>query len=77
MDRVLGGLFGLLRGAVILMVIGVVAVMTGLKRSDTWTAAIGARWIDSAVVVFAPVFLPDGVLNLMQDAPGNPNSAKP
>jgi membrane protein required for colicin V production len=77
MDRVLGGGFGLLRGAVILMVMGVVAVMTGLNRSDAWTSAIGARWIDGAVAVCAPILLPDGVLSLMQETPGNPHPAKP
>jgi membrane protein required for colicin V production len=41
-DRALGGLFGLIRGAVLLLALAVVISMTPLKRADWWTESMGA-----------------------------------
>ena len=48
-DRILGALFGVLRGAVLLMVFVVVAGMTSLNQSDWWRESQGAPWVDQAL----------------------------
>jgi membrane protein required for colicin V production len=41
-DRVLGGLFGLVRGAVLLLAFAIVVNLSPLKRASWWTQAKGA-----------------------------------
>jgi membrane protein required for colicin V production len=41
-DRALGGLFGLIRGTVLLLALAVVISMTPFKRADWWTESTGA-----------------------------------
>lgn len=48
-DRVLGALFGVLRGAVLLMVLAVVAGMTSLNQAPWWRDSQGAPWVDQAL----------------------------
>jgi membrane protein required for colicin V production len=43
-DRGLGALFGLLRGAVLLLVIAIVINMSPARSAGWWTEATGAQW---------------------------------
>ena len=54
-DRTLGALFGLLRGAVLLLALAVVINMTPLKRGDWWTDSKGADVSTSALKGLKPV----------------------
>jgi membrane protein required for colicin V production len=54
-DRTLGALFGLLRGAVLLLAAAVVINMTPLQRGDWWTDSKGAGASTSALKALKPV----------------------
>ena len=54
-DRLLGAMFGLLRGAVLLMALAVVVHMTPLKSGQWWTESIGAGVAVAALKGFKPV----------------------
>ncbi len=43
-DRGLGALFGLLRGAVLLLVVAIVINMSPARRAVWWTESTGAQW---------------------------------
>jgi membrane protein required for colicin V production len=59
LDRLLGSLFGLLRGVVVLLAITVVAGMTPLHDTDAWQQSQGARWLESFLHVLKPVLPAD------------------
>lgn len=42
-DRTLGALFGLLRGAVVLLAVALVVVMTPLREAEAWRESMGAQ----------------------------------
>jgi membrane protein required for colicin V production len=54
-DRVLGAVFGVLRGAVMLLALAVVVNMTALKRADSWTESKGAAVATAALKQLKPV----------------------
>jgi membrane protein required for colicin V production len=54
-DRTLGALFGLLRGAVLLLALAVVINMTPLRRAGWWTESKGADISTAAVKQMRPV----------------------
>ena len=54
-NRLLGALFGLLRGAVLILAATVVVGMTPMKSSDAWQASTGARWASSVLGILKPV----------------------
>jgi len=54
-DRTLGALFGLLRGAVLLLAAAVVINMTPLQRGGWWTDSKGADASTSALKALKPV----------------------
>jgi membrane protein required for colicin V production len=54
-DRTLGGLFGLLRGAILLLAMAVVVNLTALKTSQWWQASQGAAVLTSALKGMKPV----------------------
>ncbi len=54
-DRTLGALFGLMRGAVLLLALVVVINMTALKRAQWWTESKGAVIATSALEGLKPV----------------------
>jgi membrane protein required for colicin V production len=60
-DRVLGALFGLARGLVLLVVLATVVSLTPAAQSRQWQSSIGAHWL--AVVV-------NGVKPLLPEAIG-------
>ena len=59
MDRVLGALFGLTRGSVLLLTAVMLVGMTPLKNSVEWRGAQGVRWAEVALTWLKPV-LPHG-----------------
>ena len=54
-NRLLGALFGLLRGAVLVLAATVVVGMTPAKSSEAWQASVGARWASAALGFLKPV----------------------
>lgn len=54
-DRALGGLFGLVRGAVVVLVLGVVVHLTGLKDGAWWTESMAAGVATAALRGLKPV----------------------
>jgi membrane protein required for colicin V production len=59
-DRVLGGVFGLLRGLILLLALTVLVLMTPLKSQVWWREAAGVRLSVEALKVLKPV-LPQSV----------------
>ena len=54
-DRVLGAVFGLLRGVILLLAAAVVINMTALKSSDWWVQSSGAPLLTSALEKLKPL----------------------
>ena len=61
-DRIFGVAFGLLRGALIIMVFVVIGGMTPLPDTEWWQSSILLQWLESAAIVIQD-YIPDG-LNL-------------
>jgi len=53
-DRTLGAVFGLLRAAVLILVLGVVVVSTPLHEQNWWTQSLAAPWLADAVASILP-----------------------
>ena len=54
-DRLLGALFGLLRGALALLVAATLVSMTPLNQSEAWQASAAVPWLQSAVGGLKPL----------------------
>ena len=54
-NRLLGALFGVLRGVLLILAATVVVGMTPWKSSAEWQASTGARWATVALGVLKPV----------------------
>lgn len=54
-DRFLGGVFGLLRGAVFLLAFAVVAHMTPLVQSPAWQQSHGTPWLTRGLHLMKPL----------------------
>lgn len=54
-NRLLGALFGLLRGVVLILAATVVVGMTPWKTAPLWQASVGARWATAALGILKPV----------------------
>jgi membrane protein required for colicin V production len=59
-DRVLGGLFGLARGAVLLLAVTTVVLLTPAHRSIAWQHSQGAVWLSALLHGLKPA-LPDPI----------------
>jgi membrane protein required for colicin V production len=59
-DRVLGGGFGLLRGAVLLLAVATVVSLTPAARSPAWQHSQGAAWLGAMLQGLKPV-LPESL----------------
>lgn len=57
-DRMLGGLFGLLRGVVLLLAVTAVVGMLPLKSWPVWQQSTGAQWLMQSLRAITPL-LPD------------------
>ncbi len=58
-DRLLGALFGLLRGGVIVLVLAVLVGMTPLKTEIWWQEAQGVQWASGALHSLKPMLPED------------------
>jgi len=68
-DRVGGGAFGLVRGAVVLLVLAtVVRFSPTAAQSPLWQASVGAAWLDQALVSLQPL-LPNDLGTWLPTAP--------
>jgi membrane protein required for colicin V production len=54
-DRTLGGAFGMVRGALLMLAAAVVVNMTALKAQDWWTESVGADVATTALKGLKPV----------------------
>ncbi|MEN9538798.1 MAG: hypothetical protein RLZZ126_1033 [Pseudomonadota bacterium] len=54
-DRVLGGLFGMVRGLLLLLAAAVVVGLTPLKSSAWWQQSMGAHWLAATLKGLQPV----------------------
>ncbi len=59
-DRVLGGVFGLARGAVLLLAVATVVMLSPAQRSTAWQQSRGAVWLATALQGLKPL-LPDAI----------------
>jgi membrane protein required for colicin V production len=53
-DRLLGALFGLVRGIVLLLAVAIVVNLTTLSKSASWHDSVGAHWLDGALASLRP-----------------------
>ena len=54
-NRLLGALFGLLRGLVLILATTVVVGMTPWKSASLWQASVSVRWATAALGILKPV----------------------
>ena len=54
-DRLLGGAFGVVRGALILVVVATLVTLSPFARSSPWTNSHGALWLGLALEGLKPV----------------------
>jgi membrane protein required for colicin V production len=59
LDRVLGSLFGLMRGVVILLAVTVLVGMTPMRETEGWREAQGTQWLQQFLHVLKPVLPAD------------------
>lgn len=64
-DRLLGALFGLMRGAVLLLAVATVVALTPASQSKSWRASEGGRWLGQALATLKPL-LPEPVARLVR-----------
>ncbi len=64
-DRLLGALFGLLRGGVLLLAVATVVALTPASQSTAWRTSHGARWLGVALASLKPL-LPEPVARLVR-----------
>jgi membrane protein required for colicin V production len=55
LDRLLGSLFGVLRGVVLLLAVTVVVGMTPWRDAPAWQQAQGAQWLQALLHMLKPV----------------------
>ena len=65
-DRLLGAVFGLLRGGVLLLVVATVVALTPASQSQGWRASHGAQWLSVALASLKPLlqYLPTSPAHL-------------
>lgn len=54
-DRVLGSVFGLMRGVIVLLAVAVLVSMTPLQADAWWSESVGANWATATVKGLKPV----------------------
>lgn len=65
LDRLLGALFGLLRGTVLLLAVATLVLLTPASQSKGWRSSEGARWLGQALATLQPL-LPEPVARLLR-----------
>ena len=63
-DRLLGAVFGMLRGVILLLLLAAVIAHTPAEKSAPWQASVGAAWLNIALRAFGPM-LPADMSNLL------------
>lgn len=58
-DRIGGGAFGVLRGAVLLIAVATLVNLTTAAQSPLWQSSTGARWTTATVSFLKPLLPPD------------------
>lgn len=58
-DRTLGAVFGLIRGAILILAIAVVMNMTALRSQADWQASQGASYLTSVLIKIKPLLPQD------------------
>ncbi len=58
-DRLLGALFGVLRGGVLLLALATVVAFTPASQSQDWRASQGARWLGATLAGLKPLLPAD------------------
>jgi len=74
LDRLLGAVFGTLRGGLILLVSVMMLGLTPMARQPSWQLSDGVRWLTAAQAVLAP-WLPGDWRPLAGSAPESAASA--
>jgi membrane protein required for colicin V production len=59
LDRLLGSVFGLMRGVVILLAVTMLVGMTPMRDTEAWKQAQGAQWLQQFLHVLKPVLPAD------------------
>ena len=54
-DRVFGALFGMLRGALVLMVLAALVQMTPMREEDWWRSSLSSGWLEMALSWLHPL----------------------
>ena len=62
LDRLLGAVFGLARGVLVLLVVAALAVHTPAASSAAWRESHGAAWLDSILRAVMPSLAPETIL---------------
>jgi membrane protein required for colicin V production len=61
LDRLLGAVFGLLRGVLVLLALAIVVSYTPIASSDAWRGSLGAVWLNAALRELLPLVAPDAL----------------
>jgi membrane protein required for colicin V production len=64
-DRLLGAVFGALRGAVLLLAVATVVGLTPASQSQAWRGSRGAQWLGAALAQLKPL-LPEPMARLVR-----------
>ncbi len=67
-DRLLGAVFGALRGGVLLLAVAAVVALTPAAQSTGWRSSKGARWLVQTLKALKP-FLPEPAARLLRPDP--------
>ena len=69
-DRLLGAVFGMLRGVILLLLLALAIGHTPAANSPAWRASVGAAWLNIALRALEPLW-PAGALKLLPPAAAN------
>ena len=58
LDRLLGAVFGLVRGALVLLALAAVLAYTPAVRSEAWRGSLGAVWLNAGLQALLPWLAP-------------------
>lgn len=58
-DRIGGGAFGVLRGAVVLIAVATLVALTPAAQSPLWQSSVGARWTTATIAFIKPLLPQD------------------
>ena len=64
-DRALGAVFGVLRGALLLLAVATVVALTPASQSAVWRSSLGAHWLGVALASLKPL-LPESAARLLR-----------